>query len=101
MDLEALGIEFRDFDFPMVRPTAEVWTPGTGLSLEDRACLPLTQRERPPPRGPEWPTCIYTLISVRTGANDTRRRPWTIARPATHATRLATMLIASTKTAKV
>lgn len=43
-DLEALGIEFRDFDVAMARPTAEAWLPGTGLSLGDRACLALAQR---------------------------------------------------------
>lgn len=45
-DLEALGIEFRDFDLPMARPTAEAWSPGTGLSLGDRACLALAKRVR-------------------------------------------------------
>jgi PIN domain nuclease of toxin-antitoxin system len=40
-DLEALGIEFRDFDPAMARPTAELWSPGKGLSLGDRACLAL------------------------------------------------------------
>ncbi len=43
-DLEALGIEFRDFDQPMARPTAQAWSPGSGLSLGDRACLALAQR---------------------------------------------------------
>lgn len=43
-DLEALGIEFRDFDLPMARATAEAWSTGTGLSLGDRACLALAQR---------------------------------------------------------
>jgi ribonuclease VapC len=45
-DLEALGIEFRDFDLPMARPTAQAWSPGAGLSLGDRACLALTRRVR-------------------------------------------------------
>jgi ribonuclease VapC len=40
-DLEALGIEFRDFDVSMARPTAELWSTGRGLSLGDRACLAL------------------------------------------------------------
>jgi PIN domain nuclease of toxin-antitoxin system len=40
-DLEALGIEFRDFDLPMCRPAAELWSEGSGLSLADRACLAL------------------------------------------------------------
>ena len=40
-DLEALGIEFRDFDVAAARPTAELWSRGSGLSLGDRACLSL------------------------------------------------------------
>jgi ribonuclease VapC len=40
-DLEALGIEFRDFGVSSARPTAEAWSPGGGLSLGDRACLAL------------------------------------------------------------
>jgi PIN domain nuclease of toxin-antitoxin system len=40
-DLEALGIEFRDFDVAAARPTAELWSKGSGLSLGDRACLSL------------------------------------------------------------
>lgn len=40
-DLEALGIEFRDFDVAMARPAAELWSRGSGLSLGDRACLAL------------------------------------------------------------
>lgn len=43
-DLEALGIEFRDFDLAMARPTAKAWLPGSGLSLGDRACLALAER---------------------------------------------------------
>jgi ribonuclease VapC len=43
-DLEALGIEFRDFDPSMARPAAELWSPGSGLSLGDRACLALAQK---------------------------------------------------------
>ena len=42
-DLEALGIEFRDFGMSMARPTAELWSPGSGLSIGDRACLALAQ----------------------------------------------------------
>lgn len=42
-DLEALGIEFRDFDPSMARPTAELWSTGRGLSLGDRACLALAK----------------------------------------------------------
>jgi ribonuclease VapC len=42
-DLEALGIEFRDFDLAMARPTAELWSAGSGLSLGDRACLGLAK----------------------------------------------------------
>ena len=41
VDLEALGVEFRDFDISSARPTAEAWTRGSGLSLGDRACLAL------------------------------------------------------------
>jgi ribonuclease VapC len=40
-DLEALGIEFRDFDVGTARPAAELWSKGSGLSLGDRACLAL------------------------------------------------------------
>lgn len=40
-DLEALGIEFRDFGVAAARPTAELWATGSGLSLGDRACLSL------------------------------------------------------------
>jgi ribonuclease VapC len=42
-DLEALGIEFRDFDLSMTRPTAELWSAGSGLSLGDRSCLALAE----------------------------------------------------------
>jgi ribonuclease VapC len=42
-DLEALGIEFRDFGVAMARPTAELWVAGKGLSLGDRACLALAK----------------------------------------------------------
>jgi ribonuclease VapC len=42
-DLEALGIEFRDFDLAMARPTAELWSAGKDLSLGDRACLALAK----------------------------------------------------------
>ena len=42
-DLEALGIEFRDFDLAMTRPTARLWSAGKGLSLGDRACLALAK----------------------------------------------------------
>ena len=42
-DLEALGIEFRDFAMSLARPTAELWSAGSGLSLGDRACLALAQ----------------------------------------------------------
>lgn len=42
-DLEALGIEFRDFDLSIARPTAELWSAGSGLSLGDRACLALAE----------------------------------------------------------
>jgi PIN domain nuclease of toxin-antitoxin system len=42
-DLEALGIEFRNFDLPMARPTAALWSAGSGLSLGDRACLALAE----------------------------------------------------------
>lgn len=44
-DLEALGIEFRDYDVAMARPTAELWSKGAGLSLGDRACLALARIE--------------------------------------------------------
>ena len=40
-DLEALGIEFRDFDLAMARSMAELRSVGEGLSLGDRACLAL------------------------------------------------------------
>ena len=40
-DLEALGIEFREFDVGIARLTAELWSEGSGLSLGDRACLAL------------------------------------------------------------
>ena len=42
-DLEALGIEFRDFDVSMARPTADLWSTDTGLSFGDRACLALAK----------------------------------------------------------
>jgi ribonuclease VapC len=42
-DLEALGIEFREFDLEMTRPTAELWSAGKALSLGDRACLCLAK----------------------------------------------------------
>jgi PIN domain nuclease of toxin-antitoxin system len=42
-DLEALGLEFRDFDVAQARIAAEIWSrmPRAGLSLGDRACLAL------------------------------------------------------------
>jgi ribonuclease VapC len=40
-DLEALGLELRDFDVAMARPAAELWSRGSGLSVGDRACLAL------------------------------------------------------------
>ncbi len=43
-DLEALGIGFRPFDVEAARPTAEMWSRGTGLSLGDRACLALAEQ---------------------------------------------------------
>lgn len=43
-DLEALGVEFRDFNVSSARPTAEAWSSGSGLSLGDRACLALAGR---------------------------------------------------------
>jgi ribonuclease VapC len=42
-DLEALGIEFHDFDVAMARPAADLWPRGHGLSLGDRACLALAK----------------------------------------------------------
>ena len=42
-DLEALGIEFRDFGLAMARPTAELSSARKGLSLGDRACLALAK----------------------------------------------------------
>jgi ribonuclease VapC len=47
-DLEALGIEFRDFGVGTARPAAELWSKGRGLSLGDRACLALAASERLP-----------------------------------------------------
>lgn len=47
-DLEALGVEFRDFDVPMARPSAELWSKGSGLSLGDRSCLGLARTARIP-----------------------------------------------------
>jgi ribonuclease VapC len=40
-DLQALGVDFRGFDVPDARASAERWVAGTGLSLGDRACLAL------------------------------------------------------------
>jgi ribonuclease VapC len=45
-DLEALGLEFRSFDLPMARPTAELWSAGGGLSFGDRTCLALALATR-------------------------------------------------------
>ena len=42
-DLEALGVEFRDFERAMARPAAELWSVQKGLSLGDRACLALAK----------------------------------------------------------
>jgi ribonuclease VapC len=42
-DLEALGIEFRDFDVPAARPAADLWSDRNELSLGDRACLALAK----------------------------------------------------------
>jgi PIN domain nuclease of toxin-antitoxin system len=47
-DLDALGIEFRDFDVGTARPAAELWSKGSGLSLGDRACLALAASARLP-----------------------------------------------------
>jgi ribonuclease VapC len=48
-DLEALGVEIGPFDALRARAAAELWerAPRAGLSLGDRACLPL-------PRGSAW-----------------------------------------------
>ena len=46
VDLEALGVEFREFDVGMTRLTAELWAEGSGLSLGDRACLALARHSR-------------------------------------------------------
>lgn len=43
-DLEALGIEFRDFDRMAARATAELRSAGRGLSLGDRVCLALARQ---------------------------------------------------------
>jgi ribonuclease VapC len=43
-DLEALGVEFQVFDASSARATAEAWSPGSGLSLGDRACLALVEQ---------------------------------------------------------
>jgi PIN domain nuclease of toxin-antitoxin system len=43
-DLEALGIGFRPFDVEAARPTTEMWSRGTRLSLGDRACLALAEQ---------------------------------------------------------
>ena len=43
-DLQALGVDFRAFDLPDARATAERWVPKTGSSLGDRACLALALR---------------------------------------------------------
>ena len=40
-DLEALGVRFAPFDTSAARSSAELWGPGRGLSLGDRACLAL------------------------------------------------------------
>ena len=42
-DLEALGIEFRDFDVATARPAADLWSDRNELSLGDRACLALAR----------------------------------------------------------
>jgi ribonuclease VapC len=42
-DLEALGIELRDFDVGTARPAAELWSDRNELSLGDRACLALAK----------------------------------------------------------
>jgi ribonuclease VapC len=47
-DLQALGIEFRDFDVAMARPVADLWTRGSGLSLGDRACIALAEASGAP-----------------------------------------------------
>lgn len=41
LDLEALGVELVPFDALAARRAAEMWVPGSGLSLGDRACLAL------------------------------------------------------------
>ena len=42
--LQALGVDFRAFDVPDARATAERRIPKAGLSLGDRACLALAVR---------------------------------------------------------
>lgn len=44
-DLEALGVEFVDFDTRQARLAAEIWErlPRAGLALGDRACLALAR----------------------------------------------------------
>jgi len=65
-DLEALGIEFRDFDVAAARPTAELWAKGSGLSLADRACLSLAVSKQIPAvtADSRW-TAVEVKVPVR------------------------------------
>ena len=65
-DLEALGIEFRDFDVAAARPTAQLWAKGSGLSLGDRACLSLAvELERPAVTADTRWAAIEVTVPVR------------------------------------
>ena len=47
-DLEALGLTILPFDPDDAEAAARLWTPGSGLSLADRACLALGIRHSAP-----------------------------------------------------
>jgi PIN domain nuclease of toxin-antitoxin system len=47
-DMEALGLAIVPFDVDDAEQAARLWTPGSGLSLADRACLALGLRHGVP-----------------------------------------------------
>lgn len=62
-DLEALGLAIVPFDADSAEQAARLWTPGSGLSLADRACLALGIQQDAPVR-----TADRLWTQVATGA---------------------------------
>jgi PIN domain nuclease of toxin-antitoxin system len=70
-DLEAIGLTIVPFDAQDAEQAAELWQPGAGLALGDRACLGLGIRHGVP----VW-TADRLWLEVGTGAEVRVIRPW-------------------------